>query len=97
MGETHIAFLDFVSDHPHLDSCVVNTDWGVGMVWNPGHELPRRSGMIPERVDLGRLDYRDWNVFSANRKKMLRLISVKKFFRVFAGLRVPPHPASANR
>jgi len=84
LGQTYLAFIDFVNERPDLEYCVVDTDWGVGLIWRADGAKPKRTGRIPDRPDLGPLDVQDWKVFDRNRKRILRLISVRQFFRNFA-------------
>lgn len=82
-GQTYLAFLDFTKEHPELEYCVIDTDWGIGLVFKTGDTHVKFNGRLPERPDLSTFDLRDWKVFSAYRKRILRLISVKKFYEYF--------------
>lgn len=83
VGETYLAFLDYVRDHRELDYCVVKTDFGVGLVWQKGVGRPTVQGDLPPAVDLQDGDYRDWGKFKRDREKLLRLITVKQFEKLF--------------
>lgn len=83
LGQTYLAFLDFVAQHPELEYCVVNTDWGVGLVFRSGDDKPKRCDRLPDRPDLDCFNIRDWKFFDSYRKCILRLISVRKFFEIF--------------
>lgn len=89
MGQTYLAFLDVVSRRHALDYCVVNTDWGVGLIWQAVDLSPHRFADLPVRPELNGVDLRCWEDFSRHRRALLRLISVRRFLRVFAGLRLP--------
>ncbi len=82
LGVTYLAFLDFVSSRPELDYFVVDTDWGVGVVFEKTRRWSQMQD-VPPRMDLSSLDYHDWRVFSNNRNELLRLVSVEKFRRLF--------------
>ena len=83
LGLTYLAFLDFVAQRPELEYCVVDTDWGVGLIFRAEGEKPKRRGRLPHRPDLDSFDVRNWKVFDYYRKRILRLISVKQFLKYF--------------
>jgi len=82
-GLTYLAFLHFVQQHQEAEYCVVNTDWGVGLVFKKGSDRPERFGSIPKRPTMDCSTVRDWKAFNAHRKRLLRLISVNKFMKTF--------------
>ncbi len=85
LGQTYLAFLDFVNERPDLEYCVVDIDWGVGIIWRADKvKLKHSSNLIPDRPYLDSLDVHDWEIFNRNRNQILRLISVRQFFRNFA-------------
>lgn len=89
LGQTYLAFLDFVGRRPELDYCVVDTDWGVGLVYRRGGDKPACDGPLPPRIELGALNLRDWEVFDRSRSAALRLISVKHFNKLFTAATLP--------
>jgi len=84
MGETYLAFLEFVREHADLEYCVVDTDWGVGLIWRAAGTKPKCSGGLPDRPDASEFDVEDWKAFDDSRERILRLISVNQFSRSFA-------------
>jgi hypothetical protein len=82
-GQTYLAFLDFVARRPELAYCVVDTDWGVGLVFQRQGHAPKLFCDLPARHDLGALNLKDWKVFEAQRRRVLRLISEKQFLNTF--------------
>jgi hypothetical protein len=66
-GDTWKAFVDFKSNNPSYKCCVVDTDFGVGVIHNNGNEYK-----IENRID-------DWDYFNSNRKELLNLISTDEF------------------
>ena len=83
LGETYLAFQDFVAMHPELEHCVVNTDWGVGLVWRKNDSKPKRIISFPKSPKIKSLDLHDWKTFRRHRKQLLNLISAKTFVRCF--------------
>jgi hypothetical protein len=66
-GDTWKAFVDFKTNNPTYDCCVVDTDFGVGFIKNIGNEYK-----IENRIS-------DWNYFSLNKKQLLNLINWDEF------------------
>jgi hypothetical protein len=66
-GDTWKAFVDFKVNNPSYKCCVVDTDFGVGVIHNNGNEYK-----IENRID-------DWDYFNSNRKELLNLISTDEF------------------
>jgi SAM-dependent methyltransferase len=83
LGQTYLAFLDFVAQRPELEYCVVDTDWGVGLIFRSKGDKPKRRGRLPRRPDIDCFDVRTWKDFDHYRKRILRLISVRRFFKYF--------------
>ncbi len=73
MGVSYIAFLDWLRAHPEMDYCVADMDYGCGIIWR------RKEGAsaMPGRHLLDVCNYRDWDVYYANRKTLLNLLSVR--------------------
>ena len=82
-GLTYQAFIDFVRKRPELEYCVVDTDYGVGLVFRTAGNLPKLYSRLPERSNVADSNFRDWKVFSSCRKEFLRLISVNQFKKIF--------------
>jgi len=70
-GDTWKAFVDFKTNNPTYRCCVVDTDFGVGVIHNNGSEYK-----IENRID-------DWDYFNSNRKQLLNLISSDEFKRTY--------------
>jgi hypothetical protein len=66
-GDTWKAFVNFKLNNPSYKCCVVDTDFGVGIIHNNGNEYK-----IENRID-------DWDYFNSNRKELLNLISTDEF------------------
>jgi hypothetical protein len=66
-GDTWKAFVDFKSNNPTYDCCVVDTDFGVGFIKNIGTKY-----QINNRIN-------DWDYFNSNRKQLLNLITWDEF------------------
>ena len=85
-GETFLAFLDFVRETENLDYCVVDMDWGCGVVrWsNPSlaisHVVPTSTGLC-RRADSTwpGYSYYQWKIFDQHRNSLLNLKSVAAF------------------
>lgn len=83
VGQTYLAFLDVMSHRPDLEFCVVDTHWGVGIVWRRADGGPRRHDMLPPEVDIGSVDYDRWTVFRRRRRELMRTITPKRFDEIF--------------
>lgn len=66
-GDTWIAYAEFKANHPTVECCVVDTDFGVGVIRVTGRESIHTSNILT------------WERFDANRKEILNLISVDEF------------------
>jgi hypothetical protein len=67
-GDTYKAFIDFKENNPEYQCCVVDTDFGIGII---------RQNTIPVN-SFNRLPL-DWNQFDKNRKQFLNLINWDEF------------------
>ena len=83
LGQTYLAFLDVMSERRDLDFCVVDTHWGVGLVWRRSEGGPRRRGVLPAGADVGGVDYASWPVFRRRRRELMRVISADSFDDIF--------------
>jgi hypothetical protein len=88
-GHTYLAFLDFARGHPELEHCVVDTDYGCGIL---RHRAPAAQGRGNAAVTddagfssaaLSAHDYHDWDTYFAHRHEVLNLLSVDEFLRRF--------------
>jgi hypothetical protein len=66
-GNVWKAFVEFKMNNPTYECCVIDTDFGVGIIKNIGTDCK-----IIDRID-------DWNYFDTNRKELLNLISWEEF------------------
>jgi len=66
-GDTWKAFVDFKSNNPTYKCCVIDTDFGVGVICNNGIKY-----QIENRIN-------DWNYFNSNKKQLLNLITWDEF------------------
>lgn len=83
VGQTYLAFLDVMRDYAELEFCVVDTHWGVGIVWRRSEGGPRRRQMLPPSVEIGRIDYDRWSVFRRRRRELMRTITPEQFDDIF--------------
>ena len=67
-GDTYKAFIDFKENNPEYQCCVVDTDFGIGII---------KQNTIPVN-SFNRLPL-DWNQFDKNRKQFLNLINWDEF------------------
>jgi hypothetical protein len=67
-GDTWKAFVDFKHNHPLYKCCVVDTDFGVGVIHNNNKERNQ-----------SKLEIWKWNDFNENRKQLLNLINWDEF------------------
>jgi SAM-dependent methyltransferase len=82
-GQTYQAFLDFIREKTELEYIVVDTDWGVGIVFSADGEKPDIKGKLPGKSNIPIPENPQWNFFHRYRKSLLRLISVRKFWHHF--------------
>jgi hypothetical protein len=67
-GDTWKAFVDFKFNHSLYKCCVIDTDFGVGIIQNNNNERNKLS-----------LEKWSWNEFDKNKKQLLNLISWDEF------------------
>ena len=67
-GDVWKSFVDFKAHHPQVKCCVVDTDFGVGVIQNN-----------PNKTTTLQANIWDWNYFNSNRTRLLNLISVDEF------------------
>lgn len=66
-GDVWKAFVDFKLNNPSYPSCVIDTDFGVGIIHNIG-----KGYKLENKI-------KDWEYFDSNRKELLNLISWDEF------------------
>ena len=66
-GDTWIAYVEFKANHPTTECCVVDTDFGVGVI------------RVTSRENIYTNNTWSWERFDANRIELLNLISVDEF------------------
>ena len=66
-GDTWKAFVDFKVNNPTYECCVINTDFGVGVIRNNGNKYK-----IENKIN-------DWEYFDSNRKQLLNLVTWDEF------------------
>ena len=67
-GDVWKSFVDFKAHYPQVKCCVVDTDFGVGVIQNN-----------PNKITTFQANIWNWNYFDANRKQYLNLISWDEF------------------
>ena len=70
-GDVWKAFVDFKSHHPKMKCCVVDTDFGVGVI------------KVGEKIHTLQANIWSWNYFNKNRKQLLNLITPEEFFKMY--------------
>ena len=73
-GDVWKSIVKLRCTNPNLDICVVDTDWGVGVI-------KRGEQKIYTKEDVS--NCLNWNYFDRNREELLNLISVEKFFKIY--------------
>lgn len=66
-GDTWKAFVDFKVHYPEMKCCVVDTDFGVGVI------------KVGEQICTLQYNFWDWEYFDSNRKQLLNLITWDEF------------------
>jgi hypothetical protein len=67
-GDVWKSFVDYKAHHPNVKCCVVDTDFGVGVIQNNTSKYTTFQDNIW-----------NWEYFNSNRKQLLNLISVDEF------------------
>jgi hypothetical protein len=70
-GDPWKAFVEFKGMHPNIQCCVVDCDYGVGVI-RIHHHLKKQNFLVPE-----------WNEFDQNRKHYLNLVTWDEFKTIF--------------
>lgn len=76
-GTTYRSIVKLRCNEPNLRMCVVDTDWGCGVIDPLGTQNLYEGFSVDELVE-------DFNLFDENRKSVLNLISVDEFFNTWA-------------
>ena len=71
-GDTWKAFVKFKFKHPYFKTCVIDTDFGVGIIQNNSDYRDPFTPGLEEKIQ-------EWEYFSENRKQLLNLISWDEF------------------
>lgn len=71
-GDTWKAFVKFKFNHPNFKSCVIDTDFGVGVIQNLSDYRGPFMPLVEQNIT-------EWNYFNNNRKQLLNLISWDEF------------------
>jgi hypothetical protein len=122
-GVSYKAYIDFVLGNEALEYCTVDTDFGCGVIVkrSPGSVRPRVLAFsdaplgdgFPQLVaawgTVGQNFSAAFNLFAANRRALLRMVSVDQFRKGLCGTSQPhlrsglpasaepPHPAESER
>ena len=70
-GDPWRAFVEFRGTYPDIQCCVVDCDYGVGVI-RIHHHLKKQNFLVPE-----------WNEFDQNRKHYLNLVTWDEFKTIF--------------
>jgi hypothetical protein len=71
-GDTWIAFVDFKDHHPGYKCCVVDTDFGIGVIQNSKDNMSYMHKTLW-----------NWEYFYKHKKQLLNLISFDEFKTIF--------------
>lgn len=78
-GQTYSAFIHYRMKTPYIKSCVVNIDFGCGII--------RKNNLNKDVFKLDNLltlkEVSQWHYFMNNKKKLLNLISVNEFKKLY--------------
>lgn len=74
-GQTYEAFIDFNINHPNIDTCVVDIDYGCGIIRKD--KFRKKPYKLPDNMELK--DVAEWEYFNSKRKELLNLIDVENF------------------
>lgn len=90
VGETYLALLDFVREKKCISYCVVDMDWGCGVIrWKneiiaDKYKASVVSGMCTKLNDsTTREPYYDWSYFQEHHARLLKLKSVTQFKKLY--------------
>ena len=91
LGETYLAFIDIARENYKVDHCVVDIDWGCGVIRfnnsvsaaaNDGGMIGVTCKSLNDYKTRIRQKYYDWEYFDKHRNSLLNLISTKEFKRL---------------
>jgi hypothetical protein len=75
-GDVWKAFVDFKFKHLNFKSCVIDTDFGVGVIQNSSDYRGPFMPLVKQSIT-------EWNYFDNNRKQLLNLITWEEFKTIF--------------
>ena len=75
-GDVWKAFVDFKTHHPSVKSCVVDKDFGVGVIQYINYFQNHSIEDVDPQVT-------DWEYFDQNRKELLNLVTFDEFKTAF--------------
>lgn len=78
-GQTYSAFIHFRMKTPYIKSSVVNVDFGCGIISknNLNNDVFKLDNLLTLK------EVSQWHYFTNNKKKLLNLISVKEFKKLY--------------
>jgi hypothetical protein len=89
-GETYLAFLDFITEKKYINHCVIDMDWGCGVIrWNNADAVnENKANMLSttcrkKNDDATRPLYYQWEYFREHRTGLLNLKSVTEFTKSY--------------
>jgi hypothetical protein len=75
-GDVWKSFVKFKYSHPNFKTCVIDTDFGVGIIQKCSDYRGPFTPLIEEAIQ-------KWEYFNNNKKELLNLITVEKFKELF--------------
>lgn len=74
-GQTYESFIHFRKEYSHLESCVVDIDFGCGII--RCNHPPFNALNLREETDVA--DITKWDYFSEHRHELLNIITIEEF------------------
>ncbi len=78
-GQTYEAFIDFNINNPYIETCVVDTDYGCGIIFK--NKIRKIPYQLPPNLKFE--DSTQWAYFITHLKELINLISVEEFKQIF--------------
>jgi hypothetical protein len=75
-GDVWKAFVKFKFNHPNFKSCVIDTDFGVGVIQNIADHRGPFMPLIEQSIT-------EWDYFKDNKKQLLNLVTWNEFKTIF--------------